>query len=162
MSRKIIPFLFVFTVTASTLTFAHGDGHEKKNNATLKIEEASDLNDSIYVVNREKNTEPSITSDDPLGLSILNTDILSDKNPLTGLGIGPGEPMIRFEEKIDSKQKHSQHEEQKQHVEKATHEWVSISAKGYGVAVGITVISGLAFAALSFSRIGRRNAKNLS
>ena len=92
----------------------------------------------------------------------LTTDILKEDDSLTGIVVSNSDPMIRFEEKTASKKKHSQHEEQKQHVEEATHEWVSLSSKGYGVAVGITVISGLAFAGLSFFRIGEGNAKTPS
>ena len=160
MNSKIIPLLFVFIVATPTLTFAHGNGHGKKNNSASQVEETRILNDSIYVVDSEKDIEPSIIGDDPLGFSLSNTDILSGEDLLTGVGMGDGEPMIRFKEQVNSQNKHSQHEKQKQHVQKATHEWVSPHSKGHGVAVGITVISGLAFAALSFFRNGEGNDKN--
>ena len=149
-------------VTAPTLTFAHGGGHGEKNNSASQTEETPVLNDSIYVVDSEKNIEPSLNDDNPLGFSLSNTKILSGEDSLTGLGRGGGEPMIRFEEKVDPKQKHSQHGEQKQHVEKATHKWVSPHSKGHGVAVGITIIFGLAFAGLNFFRIGEGNTKDPS
>ena len=70
--------------------------------------------------------------------------------------------MIRFKKQVNPQGKHSQHEKQKQHVEKATHEWVSPHSKGHGVAIGITIISGLAFAGLNFFRIGEGNTKDPS
>ena len=63
-------------------------------------------------------------------------------------------PILRVLEVI-----HSQHEKQNQHVEKATREWVTFNSKGHGVAVGITIIAGLVFAALSFFRIGEEKKK---
>ena len=161
MDSKIIFYLFIFMVMAPTLTFAHGDGHGGKNNPASQAAKIHAPNDSIYVVDSEKDTESSIIGDDPLSFSLSNTDILSSKNS-TGLGTGDGEPMIRFKEQVNPQGEHSQHEKQKQHVEKATHEWVSSRAKGHGVAVGITIISVLAFAGLSFFRIGEENAKDPS
>jgi len=37
------------------------------------------------------------------------------------------------------------------------HEWVSPNAKGYTVAISMTILSGLAFMGLSFFRIGEKN-----
>ena len=159
MNSKIIPLLFVFIVATPTLTFAHGNGHGKKNNSASQVEEARVLNDSIYVVDNEKDTEPSIIGEDPLGFSLSSADILSGDDFLNEVGMGSGEPMIRFEDEMDPKRKHSQHEKQKQHVEKATHEWVSPNAKGHGVAIGIAVVSGLVFVALSIFRTGEGNQK---
>ena len=158
MNIKII-FLLCLLITAPTLIFAHGGGHEEKDNLG---EETPVLKDSIYVVDSEKHTEPSIISDDPLDSSLSSTDILSGKDLLTGMEMTSGEPMVRFEDEIDPKRKHSQHEEQNQHVEKATHKWVSLHAKGHAVAVGITIISGLVFAGLSFFRIGEGSSKKPS
>ena len=65
------------------------------------------------------------------------------------------EPMKRFKEKINSPEQHDQHK--KQHVEESLHEWVSPNAKGYTVAISMTILSGLAFMGLSFFRIGEKN-----
>lgn len=62
--------------------------------------------------------------------------------------------MERFKTKTNSPE-HDQHKTQ--HVEKSLHEWVSPNAKGYKVAIGVTIISGLAFMGLSFFRIGEKN-----
>ena len=95
MNRKFVSLLFILMVTAPTLSFPHGGGHGEKNSSASQVAETRTLNDSIYVVDSEKDTEPSIIGDDPLGFSLSNTDILSGKNS-TGLGLGDGEPMIRF------------------------------------------------------------------
>ena len=64
------------------------------------------------------------------------------------------EPMKRFKKKTTSPE-HDQHKTQ--HVEESLHEWVSPNAKGYTVAISMTILSGLAFMVLSFSRIGEKN-----
>jgi len=147
MKIKMFFLLFFFIVIASNLTFAQGNEHEDKNN----------LNDSIYAVDSEKDTELSIIANDILDRSFPKVDVLIGEDLLTNMQIGSGEPMIRFEEKIDANQKHSQHSKQKQHVEKAVHEWVSPNVKGRKVAIGITIISGLGFIGLSFFRFGEKN-----
>ena len=156
MSSKITFFLLFFLLTTPTLTFSHG-GHKEKNNSTTKVEEPLALNDSIYAIGKGQGIEPTTITDDPLGFPLSNTDILGSENSAE-LELG-GEPMIRFKELTNSQGKHDQHKKQKQHVEKATHEWVSPHSKGHGVAVGITVVSGLVFVALSFIRIGEGDAK---
>ena len=160
MNSKITFFLLFFLLTTPTLTFSHG-GHKEKNNSTTKVEEPLALNDSIYAIDKGQDIEPTTITDDPLGFSMSNTDILGSENPAE-LEMGGGDPMIRFKEQTNSQGKHDQHKKQKQQVEKATHEWVSPQSKGHRVAIGITVISGLAFAALSFFRVGERTTKNSS
>ena len=70
------------------------------------------------------------------------------------------EPMQRFKGGSTPEKNHSQHE--KQHVEEATHQLVSFGAKGYKVAIGVTIFSGLIFIGLSLFRIGEGNEKNVS
>ena len=159
MSGKLTVLLFIFLLAAPELIFSHSGGHAEKNHSS-GIEDVTPLNDSIYAVSGVEDTKLPIPTDDTLSSSLSSSDIFRGEALLTDLGIASGEPMIRFKEKIDQKHKHSQHEKQKQHVENATHEWVSPDAKGRGVAVGITVISGLAFAGLSFFRIWKGNAKD--
>ena len=157
MNSATITFLFIFLLTTPTLAFAHEGAHEDKNKSTLHVEEASVPNNSIYVVDNDKDTKPSIINDDPLGVSLSNSDILSNKDSLAIVSIGEGEPMVRFKGEINPQQ-HSQHE--KQTVEKATHQFVSPQAKGHKVALGITIITGLAFLGLSLFKIGEGNNKN--
>ena len=47
---------------------------------------------------------------------------------------------------------HSGQDMGKKHIEVAKHEWVITSSKGYGLAVGIAVLSGLAFGFLTLVR----------
>ena len=157
MNINVFFSLFFFIIIAPNLTFADGDEHKEKFNLLSKTEEVPALNDSIYGVDSGKEAELPFITNDTLERSLSKVDIFSGEDPLTNMEIGSREPMIRFEEKIDSNQKHIQHLNQKQHVEEATHELVSSDAKGYKVAIGITIISGLAFLGLSFFRIGEQN-----
>jgi len=160
MSDKSTLLLFIFLLSAPPLAFAHGDKHAEENHSSSLMKDSSPLNDSIYAVSNGEDKEFPVFDDSLSPFS--TTDILGEEGPPAGIAMGSGEPMIRFKEEINPKQKHGQHEKQKQHVEKATHEWVSPHSKGHGVAVGITIISGLAFAALSFFRIGEGNSKDSS
>ena len=157
MTVKIFLLIFLFVVITPNLALADGNEHKGENKLTSQSEEVPTLNDSIYAVDSEKDTELPFITNDTLGNSLSKVDVLIDEDPLTNMEIGSREPMIRFEEKIDSNQKHSQHLKQKQHVEEATHEWVSSNAKGHKVAIGITIIFGLGFIGLSFFRIGEQN-----
>ena len=93
-------------------------------------------------------------SDTPMGSLFSSNDILGNEDPLADMEVGDDEPMKRFKEKTDAGHEQGQHEMHKQHVQEATHEWVSPHEKGYGMAVGITIISGLVFAGLSILRMG--------
>jgi hypothetical protein len=68
------------------------------------------------------------------------------------LGLGP-EPL---DQDLGTAMPHTGHEmagmKMEKHVEPATHELVSSSRKGYGLAVGITVLSGLAAGLLFLKR----------
>lgn len=160
MSSKAILLLFVFLFVPPKLIFAHEDGHVEENHSSSLLEETAPLNDSIYSVDGEENTELPILREALPSSPFPGIDILGGETSLTDIGMGSGDPMKRFEEKTNSTQKHGQHE--KQHIEEAVHEWVSPHTKGHRVAVGITIISGLAFMALSFFRIGEGNSKDPS
>lgn len=166
MSGKATLILFVFLLTAPASVFAHGGGHsEAKPASTLmeeadsKIDEAVPLNDSIYAINDAEEPEQTVPIDDLMSSPFSSTDLLGTDAPLVGMEMDSGEPMQRFSGGKGTDQKHDQH---KQHVETAEHEWVSPQAKGYGIAIGITIISGLVFAGLSFLRIGEGNPKDPS
>ena len=62
--------------------------------------------------------------------------------------------MERFKKKTSSVEPNPH---KTQHVEESLHEWVSPNAKGYTVAISMTILSGLAFMVLSFFRIGEKN-----
>ena len=158
MNNKAIFFLLIYMLTVSKLAFAHEGGHTDKNKPALEYEETGVSKNSIYAIDNEKETLLPTVDNDPLDFSLSSSDLLRDENSSTNIEMSNGEPMIRFEEKTNMEQ-HNQHQNQKQHVEKTTHQLVSSSAKGHGVAVGITIISGLTFAALSFSRTGEAKKK---
>ena len=153
MNFKVILLLSVCLLMIPKLIFAHGSGHAEKQLVSPLIEEDAPLNDSIYSVNDEEDTEFQNLEETPIGspFSSINT-LGNDDTSLIDGHIKTSEPMKRFKEKTNSPESHDQHK--KQHVKEALHEWVSPNAKGYKVAIGVTIISGLAFMGLSFFRMG--------
>ncbi len=162
MGSKTILTLVTFLLVAPSTSFAHGGGHSEEKTSSAPAEEVTPLNDSIYAVNDGNEMELSAPGNDPMDSPFSSTDILGNKDPLADMDMGGGEFMKHSPESGSAEKKQGQHEMHKQHVEKATHEWVSPHAKGYGVAVGITIISALAFAGLSFLRVGEGNPKDPS
>jgi hypothetical protein len=134
------------------LIFAHGSGHAEKQLVSPLIEEDPPLNDSIYSVNGEEDTTFQNIEKTPVGSPFSTINTLGIDTSLSGDHMKTSEPMKRFKEKTNLPESHDQHK--KQHVKEALHEWVSPNAKGYKVAIGIAIISGLAFMGLSFFRIG--------
>ena len=124
------------------------------------MEETSPINRSIYSIEGEKNTGLPILKDAHLNSPFSSKDIFNDAISSTDKNISSGEPMQRFKGESTPAKNHSQHE--KQHVEEATHQLVSFDAKGYKVAIGVTIFSGLIFIGLSLFRIGEGNEKNVS
>ena len=161
--RGFFVTMFLLPATAA-IAFAHGGEHSTPENLTAPpIEKIPALQDSIYATEGggEENNPPA--SDTGLMRSPLSrANPLGDGDPLGNMGSKDfGEPMVRFKGKEHTNQsgQHEQHKESKQHkphVEKATHEWISPSSRGYGVAVGITILSGLGFGILSIIRVGER------
>ena len=159
--RVIFVTMFLLFATVA-ITFAHGGEHGTPEKLTAPpIEKVPALQDSIYAIEGggEENTPPA--SDTGLmGSPLSRANPLGSGDPLGDIGSKDfGEPMVRFKGKEHTNQsgQHEQHKESKQHkphVEKATHEWISPSSRGYGVAVGITILSGLGFGILSIIRIG--------
>ena len=153
MNIKSILWLFFCLLITPKLIFAHG-GHKEEKNIVPLTEETTSLNDSIYSVDVEEDVKfPAMKK------SLLNSPF-SSINSLSGDAslvedINTGDPMKRFKEKTNSAGQHDQHKTQ--HVEESSHEWVSPNAKGYTVAISMTILSGLAFMVLSFSRIGEKN-----
>ena len=155
MNLKVILLLSVCLLMIPKLIFAHGSGHAEKQLVSPLIEEDAPLNDSIYSVNGEEDTEFQNLEETPMGspFSSINT-LGNDDTSLIDGRIKTSAPMVRFKEKINSPE-HDQHKTQ--HVEESLHEWVSPNAKGYTVAISMTILSGLAFMVLSFFRIGDKN-----
>ena len=158
--RVIFVMMFLLLATVA-IAFAHGGEHGTPENLTAPpIEKVPAFQDSIYAIEGgDEENAPPASDPDLMGSPLSRTNPLGDGDPLGNIGSKDfGEPMVRFKGKEHMKQsgQHEQHKESKQqpHVEKATHEWISPSSRGYGVAVGITILCGLGFGILSMIRIG--------
>lgn len=112
---------------------AYADGGHKKPEATM--EEPAPAVASPYAV---EDTESSTGEEGDLSLS--RTDIFADDPPIMS---GEMEHMDHSSGAMDHKMPE---------VEIAKREWVSSKQKGYGAAVGITLMAGLIFGVLSFKR----------
>ena len=155
MNFKVILLLSVCLLVIPKLIFAHGSGHAEKQLISPLIEEDAPLNDSIYSINGEEDTEFQNLEETPVGSSFSSIYTLgNDDTSLIDGHIKTSEPMKRFKEKTNSPE-HDQHKTQ--HVEESLHKWVSPNAKGYTGAISMTILSGLAFMGLSFFRIGEKN-----
>ena len=155
MNFKIIFLLSVYLLMIPKLIFAHGSGHAEKQLVSPLIEEDAPLNDSIYSINGEEDTEFQNLEETPMGSPFSSIYTLgNDDTSLIDGHIKTSEPMKRFKEKTNSPE-HDQHKIQ--HVEESLHKWVSPNAKGYTVAISMTILSGLAFMVLSFFRVGEKN-----
>jgi len=155
MNFKVTLLLSVCLLMIPKLIFAHGGGHTEEQIVSPLIEEDAPLNDSIYSVNGGKETEFQDLEETPMDSPFSSINPLGNDTSLIDGHTKNSEPMERFKEKTNSPKSHDQHK--KQHVKEALHEWVSPNAQGYKVAIGATVISGLAFMVLSFFRIGEGN-----
>ena len=154
MNFKIILLLSVCLLMTPKLVFAHGSGHAEKQLISPLIEEDIPLNDSIYSVNAGEDTAFQNLEQTPMGSPFSSINTLGNDTSLIDGHIQTSEPMERFKKKTNSPE-HDQHKTQ--HVEESLHEWVSPNAKGYTVAISMTILSGLAFMGLSFFRIGEKN-----
>ena len=153
MKVKSILLLFFCLLITPRLIFAQAGGHKGEKHTISITEKNTSLNDSIYSVDVGEDTEfPSIESS-PLMDSPFSNNSLSG-TPLAD-DITTNDPMERFKQKTNSVE-HDQHKTQ--HVEESLHEWVSPNAKGYSVAIGMTILSGLVFMGLSFFRIGEKGS----
>ena len=160
MRHKISLLLFILILMAPQLIFALGDAHQEESHASNQMEETSPINNSIYSIEGGENTELPILKDTPLNSPFSSNDIFDDAISSTDKSMSSNEPMQRFKGESTPVKNHSQHE--KQHVEEATHQLVAFDAKGYKVAIGVTIFSGLIFIGLSLFRIGEGNKKNVS
>ena len=160
MRHKISLLLFILILMAPQLIFALGDAHQEESHASNQMEETSPINNSIYSIEGGENTELPILKDTPLNSPFSSNDIFDDAISSTDKSMSSDEPMQRFKAENNPSKNHSQHE--KQQVEEATHKLVLFDAKGYKVAIGVTIFSGLTFIGLSLFRTGEGNEKNIS
>jgi len=132
MLKKWILQIFVgllfITFLANNAT-AHG-GHKKP---AVTIEEPAPQVDSPYAVDA---TESSTGEEGDL--SLTRSDIFAD-DPSGAMMYMDHQPSGAMDHKMPN-------------IEIAKREWVSSKQKGYGIAVGITLMAGLIFGVLSFKR----------
>jgi hypothetical protein len=111
--------------------YAHG-GHKKP---VVEMEEPAPAVASPYAI---EDTESSTGEEG--GLSLSRSNIFADEPPAMS---GDMEHMDHSSGAMDHKMPE---------VEIAKREWVSSKQKGYGAAIGITLMAGLIFGVLSFKR----------
>lgn len=114
--------------------FAHSG---EKHDDNMAMEKPAD---SIYSAGQDE--APPLDLDDPLGSPLSRSALDMDDEPMDA-----GMPMM---EGMD----HSGHAEGEQTVELAHHEMVATSQKGYGLAVGITLLSGLVYGIMVLKKPG--------
>jgi len=153
MKVKLILLLFFCLLITPKLIFAQAGGHKEEKQTTLLTEKTTSLNDSIYSVDVGEDTEFSSIESSPLMDSPFSNNSLSGTSLVDDTLTN--DPMERFKQKKKSVE-HDQH--QTQHVEESLHEWVSPNAKGYSIAISMTILCGLVFMGLSFFRVGEKGS----
>ena len=138
MKKFILFFVTIFLFIAHD-EVAHG-GH-KKEPAQIVMEEEPSTKDPMYA-NQEEGSDP-----------LEKSDLFSPSDLFIDGEIVSADPVENSEMKMEgSHNEHAEHQMPK--VEKAKHNMVDTSAKGYGTAIGITLFAGLIFAGLTFIRPG--------
>ena len=136
--RKYIFFIIIFTFIAQN-AIAHG-GHKKEPTSIAEVEEKSSI-DPMYATQEEES--------DPL----KNSGLFSPSDLFIESEIVPAEPNTKTDMKMEGS--HNEHDDANMpKVVSAKHKTVETSAKGYGIAAGITLFAGLIFAGLTFIRPG--------
>lgn len=130
MTRRLLSLL-ALTGTVLTLVASPSGAHTGHNQ---KEAESELVTEDLTTYSREEVPEVSGEAGEDL-FSPSALDLLSSDAP---------EPMERMEA--------GGHGSEKQHIKIAEHQWISSSQKGYGVAVAITMLAGLAFGFLTLKR----------
>ncbi|MEK9629967.1 MAG: hypothetical protein VW455_13230 [Nitrospinota bacterium] len=129
-----------FFITANAL--AHS-GQKKEPAPVSTVEEPAVL-DPMYAAQEKKESDP-LGNDD--------SDLFSPSDLFTEGEIAAPDPVANTDMKMEgSHNDHDDHNMPK--VEKAKHKVVETSAKGYGMAAGITFFAGIIFAGLTFLKPG--------
>ena len=137
--RKYIFFITIIFIIITQNAIAHSD-HKKEPTSVVKVEEKSSI-DPMYATQEEES--------DPLE----NSDLFSPKDLFMEGEIAPAEPNKKTDMKMEGS--HNEHDDPNMpKVVSAKHKTVETSAKGYGIAAGITLFAGLVFAGLTFIRPG--------
>ena len=137
---------YTFFITISFIFFAQNaiahTGHAKEPTSIVVADKQSSI-DSMYAAPEEKS--------DPLGSS----DLFSPKDIFMEGEIVSNEPNTKTDMKMEGS--HNEHDDSNMpKVVSAKHKTVETSAKGYGIAAGITLFAGLVFVGLTFIRPGER------
>lgn len=157
---------FMVMLAAPSLVFAHGgEKHDDHDDSTAEIEEApavgSPFKESVEEVDMpaesgEEKPVDYIESEGPVDYGTTAEEPTAQEPPSLGLGddpLGLGPDSLEQE---PGSMEHAGHDmagmNKEEDIVQATHEMVSTSNKGYGLAVGITVLSGLAAGFLFLKR----------
>ena len=131
-------FIIIFFIIAQN-AIAHSD-HKKEPTSIVKVEEKSS-NDPMYATQEEESD------------SLENSDLFSPSDLFMEGEIVPAERNPKTDMKMEGS--HKEHDDPNMpKVVSAKHKTVETSAKGYGIAAGITLFAGLVFAGLTFIRPG--------
>ena len=137
--RKYIFFITIIFIFIAQNAIAHG-GHKKESTSIAEAEEKSSI-DPMYATQEEES--------DPLE----NSGLFSPSDLFMESEIVPAEPNTKTDMKMEGS--HNEHDDPNMpKVVAAKHKTVETSAKGYGIAAGITLFAGLVFAGLTFIRPG--------
>ena len=137
--RKHTFFITIIFILIAQNAMAHG-GHKKEPTSIVEAEEQSAI-DSMYATPLEES--------DPL----KNSDLFSPSDLFMEGEIVPAERNMKTDMKMEGS--HNEHDDPNTaKVVSAKHKTVETSAKGYGIAAGITFFAGLVFAGLTFIKPG--------
>ena len=136
--RKHTFFITIIFIIITQNAIAHSD--HKKEPSIVKVEEKSSI-DPMYATQEEES--------DPLE----NSDLFSPSDLFMEGEIVPAERNMKTDMKMEGS--HNEHDDPNTaKVVSAKHKTVETSAKGYGIAAGITFFAGLVFAGLTFIKPG--------
>ena len=137
--RKHTFFITIIFFIIAQNAIAHSD-HKKEPTSIVKVEEKSS-NDPMYATQEEESD------------SLENSDLFSPSDLFMEGEIVPAERNSKTDMKMEGS--HNEHDDPNMpKVVSAKHKTVETSAKGYGIAAGITLFAGLVFAGLTFIRPG--------
>ena len=137
--RKYIFFITIIFIFIAQNAIAHGE-HKKEPTSIAEIEEKSPI-DPMYAT-QEEETDP-----------LENSDLFSPSDLFMEGEIVPAERNPKTDMKMEGS--HNEHDDSNMpKVVSAKHKTVETSARGYGIAAGITLFAGLIFVGLTFIRPG--------
>ena len=137
--RKYTFFIIIAFIIIGQNAIAHS-GHKKEPTSIVEAEEKSSI-DPMYAT-QEEETDP-----------LENSDLFSPSDLFMEGEIVPAERNPKTDMKMEGS--HNEHDDSNMpKVVSAKHKTVETSARGYGIAAGITLFAGLIFVGLTFIRPG--------